>query len=84
MSKTVQELRDELDELIARGEGDMQVGFAYNYGDYWRTTVVQGINNLALVTVTHSEYHRMDKVVDNDEEFDGEPNPNHRTVYVLE
>ena len=82
MSMTVQELRDELNSIIERGEGDKEVKFAYNYGDYWRTTVAEDINRVELATVKYSDYHSMDKVVDLNE--DNETCPEHRDVFILE
>jgi hypothetical protein len=82
MSMTVQQLRDALNEIIEGGEGDKEVKFTYNYGDYWRTTVAEGISNVTLATVKYSDYHSMDKVVDIDE--DNEAKPEHRDIYILE
>jgi hypothetical protein len=61
-------------ELIESLEGfdpNMEVKFAYNYGDYWGTEVASRIGDVDEGQVRHSDYHRMDKVVDdeNDEEY---------------
>ena len=61
---TKRELIDELEQMDA--EDDCEVQFAYNYGDHWRTTVSAGIGTVDLAKVIHSDYHRMDKVVDED------------------
>jgi hypothetical protein len=82
MSMTVQELRDALNDIIERGEGDKEIKFAYNYGDYWRTTVAESISSVELATVKHSDYHSMDKVVDLNE--DNEASPDHRDIFILE
>lgn len=67
MALTVRELINELEQY---GD-DMKVQFAYNYGDHWRTTVAAEVNSVDTGHVKHSEYHRMDKVVDlNDEDGD--------------
>jgi len=49
-----------------------EVGFAYNYGDHWRTTVVQYPENMESQTVVYSEYHQMDKLPKLDEDGDEE------------
>lgn len=61
---TVQELIEELSLY----PDDMEVEFAYNYGDYWRTTVCKEIKNIDTGYVEYSAYHRMDKLIDNDDE----------------
>ena len=65
---TVQELIEELSLY----PDDMEVEFAYNYGDYWRTTVCKEIKNIDTGYVEYSAYHRMNKLVDNDDEEDDE------------
>ena len=63
MSMTVNELRAALDELIAGGNGDVEIMFAYGYGDYWRTTVAAPLNNIAEVQVKYNDYCSMDALV---------------------
>ncbi|MEE1030298.1 MAG: hypothetical protein UIC65_04725 [Alphaproteobacteria bacterium] len=65
---TVQELIEELSLY----PDDMEVEFAYNYGDYWRTTVCKEIKNIDTGYVEYSAYHRMNKLLDNDDEEDDE------------
>ena len=43
---------------------DMQVRFMYNYGDYTRTQVAAEIRCVEEGQVKHSDYHAMDKVVE--------------------
>ena len=64
---TVQELKEILGEM----DPNMEVKLSYNYGDYWRTQVASNISDVDCGYVVHSEYHRMDKVSE-DEEQDGE------------
>ncbi len=45
---------------------DLPVHYAYSYGDYWKTTVAPEVRSVQEGVVTHSEYHNMDKVVDED------------------
>jgi hypothetical protein len=75
---TVKELKEEL----AFMPDDADVQFCYNYGDHWRTTVAAEINHVEEGAVTFSDYHRMDKVVDEDDD-DGDCNPNIRKVVLL-
>jgi len=71
----------ELRELLAEvaGHDDVEVKFAYNYGDYWRTQVAADIKEVNLGSVEYSQYHSMDKLIDNDEE----EGKKHRLVIVL-
>lgn len=77
----VQQLHDQLAELIAGGHAHKDVKFAYNYGDYWRTTVASSIDNISEVHVKYSDYHSMDKVLDDDGEERAE---DVRTIIILE
>jgi hypothetical protein len=61
---TVQELIEELSNY----DSNMEVKFAYNYGDYWRTEVADDIREIQEENVVYSSYHRTDKVVDMDDE----------------
>jgi hypothetical protein len=56
----------DLIELLEGYDADMEVHFAYNYGDYWRSEVAPNVNNVREGVVEYSEYHRMDKVADED------------------
>jgi hypothetical protein len=63
-------------QLIAMLEGENQdadVHFAYNYGDHWRTEVAPKVSQVFEGVVEFSEYHRMDKMVtDEDDCYDEE------------
>ena len=63
-------------ELIEQLEGmdqDAEVHYAYNYGDHWRTEVAPKVGRVDEGAVVYSEYHRMDKMVENDDsDFDEE------------
>jgi hypothetical protein len=82
----VQELHDRMAELIAGGHAQVEVKFAYNYGDYWRTSVAASIDQIGEGTVTYSDYHSMDKVLDDDRDNDEATRPHDggRTVIILE
>ena len=65
---TVKELMESLEGF----DPNMEVKFAYNYGDYWGTEVANDVRDVDEGMVKYSDYHRMDKVVDDDgdnEEF---------------
>jgi hypothetical protein len=49
---------------------DAEVHFQYNYGDYWRTQVAPKVSTIDLGKVEFSEYHRMDCLVEEDEDND--------------
>jgi Zn-finger domain-containing protein len=63
---TVKELIEKLQDF----DPQMEVEFAYNYGDYWRTEVTKHITEVEEEAVTYSDYHRMNKVVDSREDDD--------------
>lgn len=68
-------------ELIESLEGfdpNMEVKFAYNYGDYWATEVASNIRDVDEGQIRYSSYHRMDKVTDYDDEDD-----NIKTVVII-
>jgi hypothetical protein len=63
----------ELIEILGRYDQNVEVHFSYNYGDHWRTEVAPAICQVQDGVVEFSEYHRMDKLVtDEDECYDEE------------
>ena len=66
----------ELIEMLQHMNQDADVHFAYNYGDHWRTEVAPKVGRVDEGAVVYSEYHRMDKMLedDGDCEFDDEGN----------
>ena len=61
----------ELIEILSRYDQEADVHFAYGYGDYWRTEVAPKVSQVSEGVVEYSEYHRMDKLVtDEDECYD--------------
>ena len=76
---TVRELINELEFY----PDDMEVEFAYNYGDYWNTTVCKKIKDIDKGFVEYSGYHRMDKLVEEDDE-DEEESEKKREVLILQ
>lgn len=47
---------------------DLPVHFQYCYGDHWRTQVAPAVDEAEVGKVTHSTYHDMPKVVDEEDE----------------
>jgi hypothetical protein len=62
---------NELKEYLEQFDGDMEVKFSYNFGDYWKTQVAEDISDVEEGYVKYSDYHRMDKI-DEDEDEDSE------------
>lgn len=80
----------ELIEQLRTYPDDMEVKFAYNYGDYWKTDVAGDVDSVEVGSVEYSEYHRMDKVVDEydaerelDDEERADARANQREVVIL-
>jgi len=80
---TVNELADHIQELKDAGHGDKEVMFSYNYGDHWSTQVAVGANPGEVARVKYSEYHQMDKLVNNADEFDEDAPVEGREVILL-
>jgi hypothetical protein len=76
----------DLIELLEGYDADMEVHFAYGYGDHWRTQVAPKVSQVFEGAVQFSEYHRMDKLADEDfeDEEPGNPDENVRRVVVIE
>jgi hypothetical protein len=68
----------DLIELLQEMDADMEVHFAYNYGDHWRTEVAPKVGRVDEGVVEYSEYHRMDRIAkedyDDEVEFDDDGN----------
>ena len=63
----------ELIEILGHYDQDVEVHFSYNYGDHWRTEVAPAICQVSDGVVEYSDYHRMDKLVtDEDKCYDEE------------
>lgn len=57
----------DLIDLLQSEDPEMEVAFGYNYGDYARTTVAAKIHMAEVNTVVHSDYHNMDRIIDDDD-----------------
>lgn len=62
---------NELKEILEQFDGEMEVKFSYTASDYWRTQLAANINDAEEGYVKYSDYHRMSKV-DEDEDDDSE------------
>ena len=62
----------ELIEILGRYNQDVEVHFSYNYGDHWRTEVAPAICQVHDGVVEYSDYHQMDKMVDDEDCYDEE------------
>jgi hypothetical protein len=75
----------ELCEMLENFDGDMEVHFEYNYGDYWRTQVAPKVSAVNEAEIVWSEYHRMPKIVErdyDDEDEQDEPETLQRVVVI--
>ena len=68
----------ELIEILSRYDQDVEVHFSYNYGDHWRTEVAPAICQVSDGVVEYSEYHRMDKLVTDEDECYDEDTGNYK------
>jgi hypothetical protein len=79
----VKELIEQLQDMNPEAE----VHFAYGYGDHWRTTVAPSASRVFQGQVQYSEYHRMDKMVEDEDDFyeeDGDMNEKFRRVVIID
>ena len=60
----------ELIEILSRYDQEADVHFAYGYGDHWRTQVAPAISQVCDGVVEYSDYHQMDKLVDDEDFYD--------------
>jgi hypothetical protein len=62
----------QLIEQLMDMDPNAEVHFSYNYGDHWRTEVAPTVDRVDEGMVKFSEYHRMDKLIDEDEAYEDE------------
>jgi hypothetical protein len=62
----------DLIEQLGYMDQDAEVHFAYGYGDHWRTTVAPKVSQVFEGVVERSDYHQMDKLVDDEDCYDEE------------
>jgi hypothetical protein len=74
----------DLIESLKYMDQDAEVHFAYNYGDHWRTEVAPKVGDVREGVVEYSEYHRMDKIANEDyDDEDEDTVAGQRRVVVL-
>jgi len=77
----------ELIEILSRYDQEADVHFAYGYGDHWRTQVAPAISQVFDGVVEYSNYHQMDKLVEDEDCYDedtGDYKANIRKVVVID
>jgi hypothetical protein len=63
----------DLIEQLGYMDPEAEVHFSYNYGDHWRTQVAPSVDSVEEGVVEFSDYHRMDKMVEEyEDQFDEE------------
>ena len=62
----------QLIEQLQCMDAEAEVHFSYCYGDHWRTEVAPKISTVDEGVVEFSDYHRMDKMVDDEDCYDEE------------
>ena len=60
----------ELIEILSRYDQEADVHFAYGYGDRCRTQVAPAISQVFDGVVEYSDYHQMDKLIDDEDCYD--------------
>ena len=60
----------ELIDILSRYDQEADVHFAYGYGDHWRTQVAPAISQVFDGVVEYSDYHQMDKLVEDEDCYD--------------
>jgi hypothetical protein len=62
----------ELIDQLGNYDPEMEVHTSYCYGDYWRTQVAPKVGYIEEAQVEYSEYHRMDKLVEDTDDYEDE------------
>jgi hypothetical protein len=76
----------ELIEMLKDFNQEADVHFSYGYGDHWRTQVAPAVCQVWDGAVQYSDYHRMDKLIEDEEELyeeEGDFNNALRRVVVI-
>ena len=62
----------QLIEQLEYLDPNADVHFSYNYGDHWSTNVAPIVSEVFEGLVKYSNYHRMDKVMEEDKMYEDE------------
>lgn len=76
----------DLIEILQMEDQNAEVHFQYNYGDHWRTQVAPSVRSVHEGFVVNSDYHRMPKVVDDEDDVyleDGDIDPDVQRVVLI-
>jgi hypothetical protein len=73
----------ELIKILQEFDPDMEVKLGYNSGDYWGNVVCKKISDAGVRSVEYSDYHRMDKIADTDEDEENYTDGATRKIVVL-
>ena len=60
----------DLIEQLGYMDPEADVHYSYNYGDHWRTEVAPAVGRIDEGAVVYSDYHRMDKIAEYDDEIE--------------
>jgi hypothetical protein len=60
----------DLIEQLGYMDQEAEVHYSYNYGDHWRTEVAPAVGRVDEGAVVYSDYHRMDKIAEYDDEVE--------------
>ena len=63
------QVKDLIEQLRSMNP-EAEVHFSYNYGDHWRTEVAPTVDAVTEGVVKYSDYHRMDKLMDEDDMYE--------------
>jgi hypothetical protein len=77
----------ELIEILKNYDQEADVHFAYGYGDHWRTQVAPAVSQVFDGVVEYSDYHQMDKLVEDEDCYDedtGDYKTDVRKVVVID
>jgi tRNA/tmRNA/rRNA uracil-C5-methylase (TrmA/RlmC/RlmD family) len=62
----------QLIEQLSYMNPEAEVHISYGYGDHWRTQVAPRVDTIEEGVVEFSDYHLMDKIVDDEDCYDEE------------
>jgi hypothetical protein len=62
----------QLIEQLEYLDPNAEVHFTYNYGDHWRTRVAPTVDQVFEGVVKRSDYHGMDKLLDENDMYEDE------------
>lgn len=75
--------KGELVELLLDFDDDMEIGFAFPSGDYWRTTIVRTVGEVSEDEIENSEYHNENVLINRDDLTEEECENEYKRMIVL-